>query len=783
MFSVLGLVASAQHYNWSAVGSGSQNVIVSETTADSAGNIYTAGYFEGTATFFDSFGNDTTVTSAGWQDCYVTKYSAEGELLWLIAWGEVFFDHAYTIQWVPSGHLYVGGSFADTLDFDPGPGVHYLYGNATIPAYIMKLDVDGNFIWANNYSGAAPGTVVGMDIDSQENIFFCGSVETGADVDPGPAVYTPSVSGQKDAWIQKIDSAGNFIWAGVIGSNYALHESGSAIAVDGNGDAVIIGSFYYFTNLDPFGSSLPVVGNAMGNPDMYAVKVTGTGTLDWAHYWAQSGVDLARSVDFDAANNVYIAGTFSSAMDFDPGPATTTLTAQGSDDGYVLQLDPGGGFGWVRQFGGASSWLGTERCYELQVGSAGNLLVAGAFLDTCDLDPGIGLAEVMSPGITNGYLLQLDLNGNYQWHNHYVADATSEIVHVHEAPDGNILAAAYYTGTLDADAGPGLAEYTSAGQNDVALIHIVTCIDSYDTLNPAVCESYLPPSGGPALTMSGTFTDTLQNACGADSIITINLTVFGTATATIDTTTCNAYVTPSGNQTLTMSGTYADTLTAQSGCDSVLTINLTVLPAATGTLDTTVCGAYTAPTGEAYTTSGTYADTLLAADGCDSILTINLTVLEVNTEIEITSASITSLATGATYQWIDCTTNSIVGGATGQTFAPPVNGTFAVEVTAGNGCSDTSICVTILNASVDALAESPQLRVFPNPSEGSFAVQLLDGGSINAYTITDLSGKVVLARGQLATTLLQVPHKLPAGVYLLTVQSARETHRKRLLVR
>lgn len=106
-----------------------------------------------------------------------------------------------------------------------------------------------------------------------------------------------------------------------------------------------------------------------------------------------------------------------------------------------------------------------------------------------------------------------------------------------------------------------------------------------------------------------------------ESVVTCN------TTNTINVSRCETYTVPSTHETYTTSGVYHDTIPNAAGCDSILTINLTIKHNTTSTISPTACGTYTVPSGhEAYTTSGVYHDTIPNAAGCDSIITINLTI-------------------------------------------------------------------------------------------------------------------------------------------------------------
>ena len=119
--------------------------------------------------------------------------------------------------------------------------------------------------------------------------------------------------------------------------------------------------------------------------------------------------------------------------------------------------------------------------------------------------------------------------------------------------------------------------------------------------------------------------DTISNTAGCDSIITINLTVNNSTTGSITTTVCDTYTSPSG-LIWDSTNTYMDTIPNMAGCDSIITINLTVNNSSTNTISATACNTYTSPSGLIWNTSNTYMDTIPNLAGCDSIITINLTV-------------------------------------------------------------------------------------------------------------------------------------------------------------
>ena len=125
----------------------------------------------------------------------------------------------------------------------------------------------------------------------------------------------------------------------------------------------------------------------------------------------------------------------------------------------------------------------------------------------------------------------------------------------------------------------------------------------------------------------------------------------------------------------------------------MVTLDLTINSSNTGTDIQTACDSYTWIDGNTYTSNNnTATHTLSNAGGCDSVVTLDLTINTVDNGITNSSPALMANATGAAYQWLDCDNNySLIAGETNQSFTATANGSYAVEVTQNN-CRDTSNC-------------------------------------------------------------------------------------------
>ena len=150
--------------------------------------------------------------------------------------------------------------------------------------------------------------------------------------------------------------------------------------------------------------------------------------------------------------------------------------------------------------------------------------------------------------------------------------------------------------------------------------------DVVDTLYRCVGDSAL--LAGSYQTVSGLYVDTLQSASGCDSIVSTTLIVDTAVYSTTDLELCYGDSALFGGVMYDTSGVYVDTISSTSGCDSIMTLNLTIKDLNVG--DTLVLVACDSAewNGVMYDTSGLYVDTLQSIGGCDSIVTLDLTINE-----------------------------------------------------------------------------------------------------------------------------------------------------------
>lgn len=210
--------------------------------------------------------------------------------------------------------------------------------------------------------------------------------------------------------------------------------------------------------------------------------------------------------------------------------------------------------------------------------------------------------------------------------------------------------------------------------------------------------------------------------------------------SSLTATACVSYTTPSGS-VLTASGVYSDTIMNAGGCDSVITISLTIDTVTTSMLYADACHSFTLPSGVVLTVTGLYPyDTLRNAAGCDSVIVmVDLQVMTVDTSITVSGNTITANAWDGVFQWVDCSNGyAPVQGATDSSFTPTASGTYAAVIMQGL-CRDTSACVTITVGIDDQRFAG--ISVYPNPVADVLTIENCPAGA--RIVLTDAQGRMV----------------------------------------
>ena len=179
---------------------------------------------------------------------------------------------------------------------------------------------------------------------------------------------------------------------------------------------------------------------------------------------------------------------------------------------------------------------------------------------------------------------------------------------------------------------------------------------------------------------------------------------------------------------------------------------------------------------------GTHSITIVDATGCmvSGNTTIGVTTA-LDNSVTVTNGNLTANLSGASYQWIDCDNgNTPVVNATNQSFAPPSNGNYAVELMLGN-CTNTSICNYLSTVGIASKSISNNVVIYPNPTSGAFTIDLGNTQSKTTVVITDILGNKISESTHQNSDKIDLQLNAESGTYLISIKSDDGVSTQRLV--
>lgn len=349
-------------------------------------------------------------------------------------------------------HLRFLTSFSGMYDFDPGPGESILEVQGPKRFVLQSYRNDGTFRWARLHGGPnIDSTSALLGLDPSGNAFVVGLFSQTADFDPGPGEYLLTAIGASDYYMAKYDTLGVLVWVRQLSGAIRLDGEVNAPHFDRDGNILLGISLTAATDLDPGPATQTVA--PLGQWDAVVLKLDPDFNYLWSARVGGSGFDQARSIRTDAQNNVYLYGSMGGNGDYDPGPDTFLLTkGSGTDDAFILKLNPDGQFIWARQLRCTQS-SGKVYPIGVAVDAAGNSYTTGYYLTRVDFDPGPAVLLKTAEGANDIFAVKLDPAGNLVYANS-IGDALETGTGIAVDREGSAYLTGYFTSILDVDPGP-----------------------------------------------------------------------------------------------------------------------------------------------------------------------------------------------------------------------------------------------------------------------------------------------------------------------------------------
>ena len=248
-------------------------------------------------------------------------------------------------------------------------------------------------------------------------------------------------------------------WANKMGG--PLDDSSTKIKIDDSKNVYVLGNYSGTVDFDPGSLTYNLTSN--GTNDVFVCKFDSNGNFLWVIGFGGSNEDLGSGLEIDNVGNLYITGIFRNLVDFDPGVGVSHLNSQGQGDIFIAKFDQNGNFNWVKQIGSVNN----EECAGITLDYSSNIYLTGYFIFTVDFDPNPGIYNLVSTGMSDIFICNLDSSGNLNWAKNMGGTGTDISNSICLDIDGNILTTGFYKSTSDFDPGIGFYNLNSAGAEDI----------------------------------------------------------------------------------------------------------------------------------------------------------------------------------------------------------------------------------------------------------------------------------------------------------------------------
>ncbi|OGF58631.1 MAG: hypothetical protein A2Y62_02570 [Candidatus Fischerbacteria bacterium RBG_13_37_8] len=304
----------------------------------------------------------TNSFSAGSYDVWIFKLDASGAIVWQKTFGGSDADYAYSIQQTNDNCYIIA---ATTLSF----------GVSKLSTWVLKIDSAGNIIWQKIYSGSIIFAAKSIQQTSDDGYILAGYAE-----------YQMYVS---DIWILKLDSSGNIIWQNIYGTQY--EDYGYNIKQTSDGGFIVAGTSHNLTwllkldntgnvswqrrfSFSPLNSLSEIIetndggyiatgfynGTYSKNDDIWIVKLTCVGMIEWEKIFGGTGSDYGTSI-LQTINGEYIVAGSASSF------------GAGGYDICIMKIDQSGSIIWQKTYG----WSSFENAYSIQETNDSGFVIAG----------------------------------------------------------------------------------------------------------------------------------------------------------------------------------------------------------------------------------------------------------------------------------------------------------------------------------------------------------------------------------------------------------------------
>lgn len=463
----LSAAAQIPAYQWGGTIGNAYSHLIGDCVADNNGNMYVAGGFEQVNADFDPGPATAYLSSSASSQAFVAKYNAAGAYQWAFKIGNTTPSYIYNMAIASNGDVLVCGGFSgNNVDFDPGPGMYPVSAVAGADGFIARYSSAAVLQWVYVLAGSGQQYIMDVQTDAAGNIYGVADFENTVTADPFTSTTFTSFSGGSNMLLIKLNSAGQYLHAGQAGGTSAINAK--EMTVDINGNVTIAGNMFQTVDFDP-GSGTYNLTAANSPFDLFVASYDSAGSFRWAFNTNTAGTASASGIGCDSNGNIFLAGTVTGSVDYDPGSGTAMLNADSNSDGYLASYDNMGNYRWAFLIEENGS---TQVNNDLGVDAAGAVYLTGTFAGLVDFNPGSGIDTIRTPynGQANAsFTAKYTGTGNYLWAFSICpppgpgTEGRGEGVAVNSS--GNVYIAGFIGNSADFDPSPAVATVVQNNRN------------------------------------------------------------------------------------------------------------------------------------------------------------------------------------------------------------------------------------------------------------------------------------------------------------------------------
>lgn len=700
---------------------------------DELGSIFVTGEFNA-ACDFDLQGPLPIIPSNG-SDGFVFKATSDGVILWVKTLTGTGTCSPLSINQNSIGNLIIGGVFNEMVSFEFENGNEIFHSGSGNSCFITTIDTTANCLWTKIYGNSNTGLIQNVAIDHSDNICITGRYTGYVEFDPGNGLGNFFPQGNGDLYILKLTLNGAFVWAKSIGDNQ--NQAGTGIATDVHGNIYVTGVYEgSAVDFDPNIGYQPLPSST--GADAFILKLDALGYYVWAYNTGGPNVQQSSLIRVNKYGEVLTCGYMLNELFLNAFVAPTLTGTPNSYNCYFYKINQCANNSIQTESACSNyTWPLNGTTYYSSTDSATVILNN---LDGCDS------------------LVRLKLTVDQEYFGVESITACESYIWI----DG-----VNYTSSTTT---PIVTLTNINGCDSVINLNLTIYSSSQNAESITACDSYSWIDGNTYYSSTNNPIAVLSSINGCDSIIQLDLTINHSSLASHEIISCGQFTWIDGNTYTSSTNTPQFIVSNQFGCDSTITLNLTIPPVDTTLIEISACGDYFwEATNQSYSVEGDYYSTIQSQFSCDSVLHLDLSLLPTITAQVINDNHGGLISqNGVLVNWLDCTTGLIIPAENQNLFEPEIEGYYAAIVS-NLQCLDTSDCTffdPFANINENSLTSS--LKIYPNPNDGFFYIEF-ENNEIDVK-ITDINGKIL--RNQLVKNgdLLDISI-FEAGVYFLRLDS------------